>query len=128
MAMNDTGSGRIPLRSSRKTRPEFMRLLKGSGWTLTALFFLTLFTLFKLPDDRNWPLTWTAKIQRALEASRGSATAATHTRLKFGFGLSYVLEEATVNLPFPRNAQYYFRSHDDSRLLFLALSHLEGRC
>jgi hypothetical protein len=81
------------------------RLIKGSGWLLTGFFFLLFFTLLKLPDDRIAPFI-DAKIQEQLRGT-GMSYSAARTRLKIGLGLTYVLENATLNLP-PPSGSYYF--------------------
>jgi type II secretion system protein N len=84
---------------------KIVRFLKGSGWTLTSVFFLLFFTLLKLPDDRIGP--WLdSKIQDQLR-SQGITYSSTRSRLKFGLGLSYVLEGATVDIRGMRSSQQY---------------------
>lgn len=83
----------------------FVRILKGGGWTFFGFFLLILFTLFKLPDDRIGPFI-DAKIQEQLRTS-GITYTATRSRLKFGLGLSYVLEGVTIEMRGTRGNQEY---------------------
>src|SRR5262245_19713432 len=83
----------------------FVRFLKGSGWTLTTLFFLVLFTLFKLPEDRIAPYI-DGKLQEQLRPL-GVRYSSVKSKLKLGFGISYVLESVTIDLP-PPGGQYFF--------------------
>jgi hypothetical protein len=84
-----------------------VRLLRGSSWLLAGVFFLLLFTLFKLPDDRIGAYI-DGKVQERLRPM-GIRYTSQKTRLKFGFGLSYVLESVTVDLSMPgMNGEYFF--------------------
>lgn len=77
----------------------FGRALKSVAWVWCALFFLTFFTVLKIPDERIRAYIQAA-IKQQLEPM-GIQLAAQRTDLSLLFGPSYTMEDVTVTLPPP---------------------------
>jgi type II secretion system protein N len=77
----------------------FRRVMKWTGWSAVGLFFLVIFTLLKLPQDRVRNLI-NGHIAAAL-APYGVTFIADESRLSIGFGISYVMKDVVLNLPPP---------------------------
>jgi len=81
------------------------RLLRRVGWSFLAVFCLILFTVFKLPQDPIRNLIQ-AQISNAL-APQGITFTAAKSHLSFGWGVSYVMDNVTLNFPPPQGSAHF---------------------
>lgn len=93
--MNDTAVIEPTTSQEPDAPPERGSALKTVAWVLVALFFLTLFTFIKLPEDRVQEFVG-AKISEALAPHGISLTSRAG---KLGLGLSYTMLDARLSLP-----------------------------
>ncbi len=96
--MSTTASSADVLVTPEETS-KLKRVLKIAAWAWVALFFLTVFTLVKLPQDRLRNLV-NGHISAAL-APYGISFIANESRLSIGFGVSYIMRDVTLNMPPP---------------------------
>jgi type II secretion system protein N len=80
----------------------FRKWIRLIAWSCVAFFFLGVFTIMKLPQDRIRNLV-NGHISGAL-APYGISFIANESHLSIGFGVSYVMKDVTLILPPPSEA------------------------
>ena len=102
------------------------KILTRAGWTALALFSLTLFTLFKLPDDRIKDLI-ESNLKPVLRQNGITYTAA-DSSLSYLFGPSYILKDVRLTFLPTRPTDTTSTGHIDKLVVSPSLfSFLMGR-
>ncbi|MGZ3699936.1 MAG: type II secretion system protein GspN, partial [Bdellovibrionota bacterium] len=79
--------------------PRIPQGVRTAGWIGFAVVCMLAFTLLKLPEDRVRNYVQ-AMISQAL-ASKGITVTAGESHVSLGFGISYVMNDVTLNFPLP---------------------------
>jgi type II secretion system protein N len=80
--------------------PKAQSVMRWLGWSFTVLLFLVLFTFIKLPQTRIKNLIH-GSISTAL-AEKNITFTSGESRLSVGLGITYTMNDVTLNLPKPQ--------------------------